>query len=214
MGADQMCRGGDQISFLSAGFTFKPIICCSIILSFNKKTPKLLQFFLSFCWFLFTLLQWEFSRVRTVFLLGAYKTWHPPPLSKPRVNLLDLFLTFLLPVWRASARSSRPQTSPQNSLSRRCLLNLSLSHPTPQIPSSFFTLPGVSHTSEVSLAQGLQSCPAAKDNSQEHYLQFTGLLVIWAEHKGGLGGVWAKTKISRWQICLLATLNMRCIKKR
>lgn len=32
-------------SFLSAGFTFKPIICCSIILSFNKKTPNSSNFF-------------------------------------------------------------------------------------------------------------------------------------------------------------------------
>lgn len=60
----------------------------------TKKNPKLLQFFLSFCWFLFTLLQWEFSRVRSVFLPGAYKTWHPPPPSKPWVNLLHSFLTF------------------------------------------------------------------------------------------------------------------------
>lgn len=213
MGAETKCAevGIKSLSFQQV-LLLSPLFAVPSSSHSTKKTQTPPIF--SFCWFLFTLLQWEFSRVRIVFLLGAYKTWHLPPLSKPRVNLLYLFLTFLLPVWRASARSSRAQTSPQNSLSRRCLLNLSLSHPTPQIPSSFFMLPGVSHTSKVSLAQGLQSCPAAKDNSQEHYLQFTGLLVIWAEHEGGLGGVWAKTKISRWQICLLATLNTRCIKKR
>lgn len=59
--------------------------------SHSTKKPQTPPIF-SFCWFLFTLLQWEFSRVRTVFLLGAYKTWHPPPLSKPRVNLL-LFIS-------------------------------------------------------------------------------------------------------------------------
>lgn len=44
----------------------------------------------------------------------------------------------------------------------------------------------VSHTSEVSLARGLQSCPAAQGNSQV-YLQFPASLLIWAEREGGLG---------------------------
>lgn len=55
-----------------------------------------------------------------------------------------------------------------------------------QIPSSVLLFFFVSHTSEASLAQGVQSCPAAKDNSQ-NYLQFLGLVVIWAEQEGGLG---------------------------
>lgn len=44
-------------------------------------------------------------------------------------------------------------------------------------------------------ALGTQSCPAAKDNSQQHYLPFAGLMLICAGREGG--GSVSKDKISR-----------------
>lgn len=151
----EIYKGGHQTSFFSLNFTFKPIICSSIV--FSLKNPKPLNFILSSCCFLFIYVQYESSRARICFLIKQIV-----------VFISDNFL----PVYRRYPHQipyGKPQFKESQILSSLLFL--------------FFF---VSHTSEVSLAQGEQSCPAAKDNSQ-NYLQFLGLVVIWAEQEGGLG---------------------------
>lgn len=104
----------------------------------TKKLPNSSNFFFLLVSFYFAAM--GILQSKECFLTRSLQNMTPTSteqtVSKPAAFISDFFL----PVWRASAMSSRPQMSPQNSLSRRCFLKPQ-SQPSNIPNSQFFPRP-------------------------------------------------------------------------